>query len=314
MQILNPYIKNLNRVEFVTNNSCTSRCKHCSQGNLKGTDKLDPVAACDALRKLAVHYKIDSIMTFGGEALLCPDTVAAIHQTAKECQIPERQLITNGFFSKDRERIKEVAHLLENSGVNDILLSVDCFHAEHLPLETVKLFAQALKDCYTGSLRLQPSWVRSRKDNNPYNCKTLECLSYFDDLEIPHNEGDVIFPLGNATRYLGEYFEKKPIDLSFHCGDAMYTSDLREIDSISINCNGDVLPCSFPMGNIYENDILTILRSYDPYRDPLSKALIEGGIAGLIEVANKQGVFIDPDDYYSPCEICNAIFQQNSNH
>lgn len=31
--ILNKYLKNLNRIKFVITNSCTGKCKHCSQGS-----------------------------------------------------------------------------------------------------------------------------------------------------------------------------------------------------------------------------------------------------------------------------------------
>ena len=39
-------------------------------------------------------------MTFGGEPLLYPETVCKIHSAAKEMNIPKRELITNGYFSK----------------------------------------------------------------------------------------------------------------------------------------------------------------------------------------------------------------------
>lgn len=56
-----------------------------------------------------------------------------------------RQLITNGFFSRDGDRIKEAAGRLAQSGVNNLLLSVDAFHQETIPLGPVKQFAEAAK-------------------------------------------------------------------------------------------------------------------------------------------------------------------------
>ena len=55
-------------------------------------------------------------MSFGGEPLLFPETVYAIHKAALETGIPKRQLITNGFFSKDSTRIKTVARNLAKCG------------------------------------------------------------------------------------------------------------------------------------------------------------------------------------------------------
>lgn len=60
--------------------------------------------------------------------------------------IPRRELITNSFFSKDKKRIKEVAHMLAESGLNCIMLSVDAFHQETIPLEPVAYFAECAKN------------------------------------------------------------------------------------------------------------------------------------------------------------------------
>ena len=75
------------------------------------------------------------------EPLLYTDAVCSIMTTAKKLGIPKRQVITNGFFSKNTDKIREVAWRLAKSGVNDLLLSVDAFHQETIPLCVVKEFA-----------------------------------------------------------------------------------------------------------------------------------------------------------------------------
>ena len=128
---MNRYLKNLNKIEFVTTNACTGRCKHCSEGNHTSCgERIDPEIAADAVRKIGGEYDIKTVMTFGGEPLLCPDAVYAIMKTAKELNIPRRQVITNGYFSKNADEIRQVAEGLALCGVNDLLLSVDAFHQE----------------------------------------------------------------------------------------------------------------------------------------------------------------------------------------
>lgn len=306
---LNKYIKGIERLEFTVTNSCTGKCKHCSEGSLSGDKKLDKEKTVNSLKEVASVYDIKSIMTFGGEALLYPDIVYAIHEKAKECNIPNRQLITNGCFSKNKEQIVEVAKKLNKSGVNDILLSVDCFHVERLPLDWVYLFAKALCENYSGRFRLQPTWVNDELDNNTYNIKTKECLAFFDELNIERNDGDSVFPSGNAVRYLSEYFDKKPLDMNFKCGDELYTTSLDNINELMIDCNGDVLACNFPIGNIMENNILDIIKEYNPYNNPYTKSLLENGISGLLKEAENNDVIINASDYYSPCEVCRAIIE-----
>lgn len=307
MHSLNKYINKIERLEFTITNGCTGNCKHCSEGNLPGNKKLDLEKAANVITDISSAYDLKSIMTFGGEALLYPDTVCAIHEKAMECNIPTRQLITNGCFSKNEDKIIEVAKNLNKVGVNDILLSVDCFHAESLPLEWVCMFARALCDNYNGRFRLQPTWVNDELDDNPYNRKTKECLAYFDDLHIERNGGDSVFPSGNAVKYLSEYFDKKPLDKKFQCGDALYTTRLDNINDLMIDCNGDVLTCNFSIGNIMDNNIIDIIADYDPYKNPYTKALLDNGIQGLLKEAKYNGININASDYYSPCEICREI-------
>lgn len=121
----NPYLKNLNRIEFVITYACTGKCKHCSEGDHEDCgEHIDGKAAARAVKDIAGQYAIQSLMTFGGEPLLYPEDVCEIHAAAKEAGVPKRQLITNGYFSKDENRITEVARMLAESGVNDILLSL----------------------------------------------------------------------------------------------------------------------------------------------------------------------------------------------
>ncbi len=144
---MNKYLKNLNRMEFVVNWACTGRCRHCSEGehSLSG-EHIDADAAVEAVYEICRHYKIESLMTFGGEPLLYPEIVCKIHKAAKEMGIPKRDVITNGFFSKDENRIREVVSMLTESGAGNIALSVDVFHQETIPLEPVKYFAETFSD------------------------------------------------------------------------------------------------------------------------------------------------------------------------
>lgn len=248
---MNKYLKNLNRIEFVVTNACSGRCKHCSQGSHISNEHIDADIAEHAIYDICKHYTIESLMTFGGEPLLYPETVCKIHSAARKMNIAQRELITNGYFSKDVNRIKEVAHMLAQSGVNGICLSVDAFHQETIPLEYVKEFAMAVLD-ENIPIHTHPAWLVSADDDNPYNLKTRELLKEFNAMGIEQSSGNVIFPSGNALKYLGEYFDK---NIDYH---NPYVEDARNIKTISFSANGDVLG-----GNIYDNSILDIINSYN---------------------------------------------------
>ncbi len=248
----NQYLNNLNKIEFVVTDACTGRCKHCSEGEHRSCgERIDPQIAADAVRKIATVYDIETVMAFGGEPLLHTDAVEQIMTVAKELNIPKRQLITNGYFSKNFDKIREVAGQLASCGVNDLLLSVDAFHQETIPLEIVKIFAAEVKTCGI-PIRLQPTWLVSAVDDNPYNRKTREILDSFDDMDIPEGEGNVIFPEGNALKYLAEYFTDT-------LPENPYVEDPRDVRCVSFSSNDDVLG-----GNVYKRDIMEIIEDYAP--------------------------------------------------
>ena len=247
---MNKYLKNLNKIEFVITNACTGRCKHCSEGeHIACGEHIDLQIAAEAVHKIAQEYDIKTVMTFGGEPLLYPEVVYAIMTVAKELKIPHRQLITNGYFAKNPIKIREVAEKLARCGVNDLRLSVDAFHQETIPLDVVKVFATEARA--NGILiTLQPAWLQGRDADNVYNRKTREILDSFADMGLPVGDGNVIFPEGNALKYLAEYFtDDKPKN--------PYVEDESDVRCVSFSPNGDVL-----CGNVYKNDIMDIINDY----------------------------------------------------
>ena len=247
---MNPYLKNLNKIEFVVTYACTGRCKHCSEGDHSDCGEyIDPEIAAEAVLKISAEYDIRTVMAFGGEPLLHTDAVLSIMSAARDVGIPHRQVITHGCFSKNTDKICETAVKLAECGVNDILLSVDAFHEETIPLDTVKFFASEVKKCGI-PIRLHPAWLVSQTDDNPYNRKTREILESFEKMKISIGEGNVIFPEGNALKYLSDYFT----DI---LPENPYIEDPHDVKCVSFSPNGDVLN-----GNAYKQDIMDIIRNY----------------------------------------------------
>lgn len=250
---MNEYVKNLNRLEFVVTMACTGKCRHCSQGDHGGyAGCIDAGAAERAIADVCGSYQITSLMAFGGEPLLYPEVVCRIFRAGADNGISQIDLITNGFFSRNADRIYGVVRMLAESGVNRVLLSVDAFHQETIPMGPVKYFARRVRTEGI-HIALSPAWLVSPEDGNPYNVKTRAILREFEELGIPTGEGNVIFPAGNALRYLGAYFDDaSPLS-------SPYEQDPQDIKAISFGPNGDVLG-----GNIYHESILDILDSYKP--------------------------------------------------
>lgn len=304
-----PYL-NIDRLEFMTTLHCPGRCKHCSVGDrlhTPGAHHVPLEESVEAIRWLAGNYPLRSVMTFGGEPLLYPELVCALHSAARDCGVPTRQLITNGYFSKRPERIARVAEELVAAGVNDLLLSVDAFHQEAIPLEPVLLFAERIMELAPGIIQLQPSWVVDQSHENSWNARTKAVLEQFAPLNVPVGRGDDIFLAGNAVEHLAQYYPAPRLDPAEACGSMPYTEPLDRITSLSIEPNGDVVACAYPIGSLRRETMADIAARYDPYQDPCAKALLAEGAAGLLKLAEEAGVKADLSKCWSVCDLCRQV-------
>lgn len=306
---INPYM-NIDRLEYVITFRCTGNCKHCQVGEeINRADMpacIDPKRAAEIVREVAELFDLTSVMTFGGEPLLYPDATCAVHRAATEAGIKTRQLITNGCFSRDERKIADVAMRLREAGVNNLLLSVDSLHQETVPEEPVYAFAQEIKKAGIPGACIYPAWVQGPEADNRFDAETRAILARFADLSI-EVRGNAVYPTGNAAMYLAEFFPPCVLDLDSPCGTMPYTDPLMDINSISVNPNGDLMVCGFAIGNLYEEPLEAIVRRYDPHENAAMNAMMTGGLAALIRLAEEKGITAQTEGYYSVCDLCHRV-------
>jgi len=308
---MNRYLP-VNRIEFAITYLCNSKCRHCQLGEEKERKNfpsyIDKDIAVEIVRKVGKKYNPKSVMTFGGEPLLYPEIVCAIHKEARNVGIPVRDVITNGFWSRKTIEIQEIAEKLVKSGVNEATISVDCFHQEFIPLEIVKKAAGSLLKAGIERISWNPCWVVSKDHNNPYNRKTKAILERLKDLRVKEGEGNNAQPEGRATLWLKDFLLSKAKALKGKCGDMPYTEELDSVKTICVEPDGRIAICKdLYIGNAFETDIIDIVENYDPFKIPEAKAIIENGMEGLINWARTKGVEPDPTGYYNVCHMCTDI-------
>ena len=308
---MNRYLP-VNRIEFAVTYLCNSKCRHCQLGEEEERKNfpshIDKDLAVEIVRKVGKKYNPKSVMTFGGEPLLYPKIIYAIHKEAMKVGIPVRDVITNGFWSRKTEEIQEIAEKLVKSGVNEATISVDCFHQEFIPLEIVKKAAGSLLKAGIERISWNPCWVVSKDHNNPYNRKTKAILERLKDLRVKEGEGNNAQPEGRATLWLKDFLLSKAKALKGKCGDMPYTEELDSVKTICVEPDGRIAICKdLYIGNAFETDIIDIVENYDPFKIPEAKAIIENGMEGLINWARTKGVEPDPTGYYNVCHMCTDI-------
>jgi MoaA/NifB/PqqE/SkfB family radical SAM enzyme len=304
MKIKTSKYMNINRIEFVVTYQCPGRCKHCQVGDSfqdRGNfPHVDISKSTEAVKKLSELFPVTSVMTFGGEPLLYPEAVYAIHQCAADCRIETRQLITSGYFSEDPENIKAVAEGLAEAGVNNLLLSVDAFHQETIPAEPVRCFAKEVYRVGIPGAYLYSAWVVDKNHPNPYNEKTRDILNAFADTGLPLRD-NIVNLTGNAAVYLAEYYDKSEPNLTEAC------DSLGNVKELCIEPSGNVTICGFIIGNLYSEDITEIVSRYNPYQSTYMRAVLTGGPAALLDCAGQNGISIDTSKLCTDCGVCLAV-------
>lgn len=305
---MTPYLT-VKRIEFVVTYRCNSACIHCQVEEKQRRSRpaaLDPALAVRLIRDVCRAWAPRSLMTFGGEPLLYAAAVCAIHAAGRECGIPQRQVITNAGYPAAPEKFKRVAGRLAECGVNNIYISADAFHQEFVPLEVVERNARLLLAAGISELRWNPCWVTSPEADNPWNRRTRQVLEGLAHLPIPQDKGNVLMPMGRACQQLGEYLPPRQPLPGGVCGELPYTDRPDSVTSLSVEPNGDITACHV-LANTAQPDLLDALQAYDPYTDPALKAMLEGGMDGLLRQARSKGIEPDPRGYYNICEMCQDL-------
>jgi hypothetical protein len=310
---MNPYLK-LHRLEFSITYRCSAHCAHCQvEDALRRSTPaaIDPALGAEIVHRVAQAYPLRSLMTFGGEPLLYPEAVCAIHQAAQEEGIAHRSIITNASVPRGEGAFRALARRLAACGVNAVLISVDAFHQACIPVEVVERNARALAEAGIAELAWNPCWVVSREHDNPWNRRTREVLDALSPLPVREDEGNVVQPDGHAREALAAFLPAKVPLPAGSCGDMPYTGPLDAIEAIGVEPDGAISIChELSIGNAAQEDVLAILGRYDPYQIPEARALLEGGVAALAELARERGVNLDPEGYYSVCDLCRSLRRQ----
>jgi organic radical activating enzyme len=300
---MNKYL-DIKRVEFLMTGNCTSKCRHCSNAVIGGSAQYLPLEkGKKILCFITKEYDLESVMVFGGEPLLYPESTITLLEYAKELNISDRQIITNGFWTKNKSRIDEICLMLKKADVNNILVSVDSFHQEHLDFEIVEYTVSKLSKLNLSNIKLHPCWYFSSTADNNYDKQTRDFLKRLSKYNIKVSNGNNLFPGGNAVKNFPERF--KPLEnlMEIDCGKLPYTESPKRLNSIGIDPDGKVSSSCFGQ-NLEVNDFL---KNYDPYSDYPMKIFLEQGIVGLKEIAAKKEINFDISEYYSICDACTEL-------
>jgi len=131
-------------VDFLLTFKCPAKCNHCS--NKAGPERTGYMKLADAegyLKTLTKTQPLQFVVMHGGEPFLYFEDLKQIVEKAKELEVPQRWTITNGYWAKTNAIANKKLHELKKAGLTHITFSVDGFHQEYIPFETVRTGIEA---------------------------------------------------------------------------------------------------------------------------------------------------------------------------
>jgi MoaA/NifB/PqqE/SkfB family radical SAM enzyme len=298
---------NLHRLEFTLTTKCNSQCIHCqADASPLRKEVMDVGDGYNYLTEATAVSDLQSFMVFGGEPMLYPERAIAMFKRACQLRIPKIEMITNGIWGKDKEKAEKLAEKLKTAGLNEVVMSVDAFHAQHIPLEYPKNAALALVKAGIRDVRWNVAVVESIDAENKYDKKTRQILKKLEPTGIDAHIFKIM-PVGRAVKNLGEFF--KHTSLLGPCeGDPILGNPLTNPDSICIEPSGEVDVCwRLSIGNAKEKPLSRIISEYDWRKIPTVKILVEEGPMGLLKSAEERRYRLRMDQYINKCHLCMKI-------
>lgn len=279
---------------------CVSRCAHC-QGwhSPERTEAMEVEDGLRYLEEISSVAKLESFMIFGGEPMLYPERAVRFFQKAGRLGIPSIQLITNGFWGRQRVKAGIWARKLKEAGVNEVLVSVDAFHHPYIPLEWPKKAASACLQAGVDTVKWNVSVLEDINADNRYDQETRQILDSLSGLGIEASFNDV-WPRGRAAKNLRRYFTRKPLEDS--CPNR---GNLVSPAEIGLGPAGRLSICwSMSIGNAKTTSLSDLLEGYDYRKHRVINALVECGPTALLEFPEAQGFQPQRERYLDGCELC----------
>ncbi|MBQ8400939.1 MAG: radical SAM protein [Clostridia bacterium] len=290
---------------IITNYVCTAACRHCMFASSPDCPKEFLTAEkAEDIASILEKAGTTSVHIGGGEPFmhfpaLC-GTVKALHRHGIAIDYIE----TNGFWAVKEDFIRERLRTLRQIGVDCIMVSVDPFHIEYVPLERVLLLANLLEEEGFDYFLWQKRFLKKLLKLDLKTVHTREELEkalgkrYITETAAEYGLG----MNGRALAIAGTLYPKKPAEAFLT--EAPCTRILQP-HHCHFDLYGNAVPSGCPG---LAADTEDYLREHIPEdRYPVMARLTGGGIGELYRYACEKGFVPAADGYPTKCALCYAV-------
>lgn len=315
------------RITFITTERCNAECAHClMECSPKKKHTLSHAQMRNVIDSYRKKHLLSQVIFSGGEPTLLGDELLKTISYCASLGIMTR-MVTNCFWAKNDSAAERMLKTLRSSGLDEINISLDDYHAEYVPAENVLRVWELTKPMDFISVVL----ANCSEPGNRYTPESILSLIHEDvrlfdrrdgkihDIPLPSQTGTTRLLCCSALQKTGRASEKLtdahnwllPLEqlrggCPDACSDVCVSFDNHLWMCCGIRCADSAI---FDFGSISDS-------GFDACTEAAADSVIVNafhylGPALLAEfIHTVEPSIIFPIEFHNCCEICAAI-QQN---
>jgi MoaA/NifB/PqqE/SkfB family radical SAM enzyme len=280
---------------------CNIQCRSCLWGDQhsRGPD-LKVEEGCQWIDESCEAADVRLVGFSGGESFLYLRTMTALMRHCHEAHHLPSAISTNSYWALSEGKAEELLRPLVEVGLQQLLLSVDDFHQEHIPLERVGHALRAGRNLgLTCTLQAVVTHTSGRLQK------------YLHDLGVQPGDGlqaTEVFctRMGwAATRIPAAEFPAKPETLASYCS-MLGPLIIRPEGTVHLCCGPAFAIPGLTAGNLRQESLKSILEraEWDPI---LTSLALHHGPSQLAKCLENRGMNVLENGFSSSCEACHKI-------
>lgn len=292
---------------IIMNYVCTAECRHCMFFSSPSCPKrfITPEMA-EHLASVLEKAGTSSVHIGGGEPFINFLALCSLIQALSRHHIGVDYIETNAFWAKEEPIIRERLTKLRDLGVTAIMVSVDPFHIEYVPLERPIRLCQIMNTMDFDYFIWQDRYLRRMlrlgiDQSRTYTKEELQELlgkNYITDTASEYGLG----MNGRALAIAGEIYPNRPAE---EWMTAEPCSSLLDVCHCHLDLDGNIVPSGCPGIAAEAEDYLNERIPTEKY--PVMARLLAGGTKLLYDYAKEKGFVPAAEGYPTRCAFCYAM-------
>ena len=290
---------------IITNYVCTAACRHCMFASSPQIEKeyISPETA-ERLASLLREAGTSSVHIGGGEPFMNFEALLTLIRTLKRHGVGIDYIETNAFWCSDDAFVRDRLARLKEAGADSVMVSVDPFHLEFVPLERPIRLCRLLREYGFDYFIWKERYLRTlfKLDHTrAYSHEELKAAlgeDYICETAAEYGlgmNGRAVFIAEDLypSRKAEEWLSDTPC------------SSLGDTAHCHLDLYGNIVPSGCPGIAAEAKDYLLEFFPEETY--PVLSRLTRGGLRALYEYACENGFKPREEGYPSRCSLCFAM-------